>query len=129
MRKHFIKHVVFAWVAIAGFGAIVMLLWSCLIPGIFGLGVINFWQSLGLLALAHLLFGRLGGRFWRVARGGAMRSHQNPIREKWEKMPPEERKEFINKRHEFSCRRPFGRHDFFGTRNFDFDNELKKENE
>jgi len=38
------------------FGFFVMLLWNWLMPTIFGLGTIGYWQAWGLLLLAHLLF-------------------------------------------------------------------------
>jgi hypothetical protein len=39
---------------------VTMWLWNALMPGIFRLPAIGFWQALGLLALSHLLF-RSGG--------------------------------------------------------------------
>jgi hypothetical protein len=109
MKKgmHVLGHFVLGAVAIAGFGAIAMLLWNWLMPVVFGLACISFWQALGLLALARILFGGMGlGRFWGT---GMMRHHHNPIREKWMKMTPEERKEFMMKHH---AHRGFG-YDFF----------------
>ena len=38
------------------FGWIVMLLWNWLMPAIFGLTTITFWQAWGLVLLSHLLF-------------------------------------------------------------------------
>jgi hypothetical protein len=38
------------------YGFLVMLLWNWLMPAIFGLPAIDFWQSWGLVLLAHLLF-------------------------------------------------------------------------
>ena len=38
------------------FGWLVMLLWNWLMPPIFGLTTITFWQAWGLVVLAHLLF-------------------------------------------------------------------------
>ena len=38
------------------FGWIVMLLWNWLMPEIFGLTTITFWQAWGLVILSHLLF-------------------------------------------------------------------------
>lgn len=38
------------------FGWIVMLLWNWLMPPIFGLTTITFWQAWGLVVLTHLLF-------------------------------------------------------------------------
>jgi hypothetical protein len=78
---------------VAGFSAVVMLLWNCLMPVIFNLTLISFWQALGLLALSRILFGGIAGKHW-LGRG----RHHNPMREKWMKMTPEERKEFIRHR-------------------------------
>lgn len=41
------------------FGAVVMWLWNWLMPAIFGLGVITYWQAVGLAVLGRLLFGSL----------------------------------------------------------------------
>lgn len=43
------------------FGWVVMLLWNWLMPEIFDLGVINYWQAVGLIILAKLIFGFGGG--------------------------------------------------------------------
>ena len=43
------------------FSLVIMWLWNWLMPLIFGLRVLTYWQSLGVLALASILFGRLGG--------------------------------------------------------------------
>jgi hypothetical protein len=43
------------------FGWIVMLLWNWLMPDIFGLKTVSYWQAWGLLALSCILFGRIGG--------------------------------------------------------------------
>jgi hypothetical protein len=82
--------------AVAGFGAIVMLLWNWLAPAIFGATVINFWQALGLLVLSKILFGGFGRGF---GAHGRWDGNRNAIREKWMKMTPEERKDFVNKHH------------------------------
>lgn len=44
------------------FGLVIMLLWNWLMPMIFDLTTLTYWQSVGVLALASLLFGRFGGR-------------------------------------------------------------------
>lgn len=106
----------------AAFSAIVMLLWNWLMPAIFGLISINFWQALGLLVLARILFGRFGFGRNRMM-GGGMR--ENPIHEKWMKMTPEQREEFINKRRRFGFGRPFNREHF----GMDEQQEQNKENE
>lgn len=43
------------------FGLAIMLLWNWLMPMIFGLTTLTYWQSVGVLALASILFGRFGG--------------------------------------------------------------------
>lgn len=43
------------------FGLVVMLLWNWLMPMIFGLPVVTYWQGLGVLALSCILFWRMGG--------------------------------------------------------------------
>jgi hypothetical protein len=107
-RMHFFGHFVLGLAAIAGFGAIVMLLWNWLMPAIFGLTPISIWQAFGMLAFTRILFGGMGaGRFWGM---GMMKHHHNPIREKWMQMTPEERKEFMKKHH---AHRGFG-YGFFG---------------
>jgi hypothetical protein len=39
------------------FGLVVKILWNWLMPAIFGLGEITFWQAFGIVLLAKLLFG------------------------------------------------------------------------
>ncbi len=43
------------------FGYVIMLLWNWLIPMIFGLTEISYWQAVGIIILAKLLFGGFGG--------------------------------------------------------------------
>jgi len=43
------------------FGWVVMLLWNWLMPEIFGLKTVSYWQAWGLLLLSSILFGKLGG--------------------------------------------------------------------
>ena len=52
------------------FGAILQLLWNVLMPQVFGLPAIGFWQAIGLFLLAKLFFGfgmgsGRGSRGWR----------------------------------------------------------------
>ncbi len=89
--------VIFFILGFAGFSAVVMLLWNALIPGMLGLNTVGYLQAAGLLILARLLFGGSG------LRGGSPFMHfggHNPLREKWMKMTPEEKKQFIKKRRE-----------------------------
>jgi hypothetical protein len=56
--------VVFGIVAAAVFGLVfgylVMLLWNWLMPAIFGITTITYWQAFGIVILAKLIFGALG---------------------------------------------------------------------
>lgn len=73
-----------AFIAIGG--ALVMLLWNWLAPAIFGWKLITFWQGVGILALCRILFGNHGRGF-----RGFGRRRRRMMRERWEKMTPEER--------------------------------------
>ncbi|MCC7153131.1 MAG: hypothetical protein IT161_01070 [Bryobacterales bacterium] len=73
-----------------GFGQAVLHLWNWLMPDLFGLRQITYWQSIGLLGLSWILFrgGFLGAPFGPGSR-------QRFVRERWEKMTPEERERFV----------------------------------
>ncbi|MCD4849174.1 MAG: hypothetical protein K8R76_13410 [Candidatus Aegiribacteria sp.] len=43
------------------FGVFVKWLWNALMPEIFGLPEISYWQAVGLAVLAHIFFGAHGG--------------------------------------------------------------------
>lgn len=43
------------------FGFVIMWLWNALMPDIFGLGTITYWQGIGLFILAKILCGVGGG--------------------------------------------------------------------
>jgi hypothetical protein len=76
-------------VIIGVLSAVVMCLWNWLVPGLFGGPTVGFWQALGLLVLSRILFGGLKGHghgrqgYWR-----------HRMRERWERMTPEERARF-----------------------------------
>jgi hypothetical protein len=53
------------------FGWVVMLLWNWLMPAIFGLPVISYWQGWGLVLLSQILV--KGG--WRSSGGGRGKRH------------------------------------------------------
>lgn len=76
-----------ALIGIAAFGSVVMLLWNALMPDIFHLPVISFWQALGLLVLTKVLFSNFRG-------GGPRARMRDKLREKWMNMTPEEREKF-----------------------------------
>ncbi len=95
-RRVLIIPLVFA--ALILFGVITLLLWNALMPSIFHLPVINYWQALGLLILARLFFG--GSWIHRNARSHDPRWNYK-IRDKVANMTPEERKDFFEKLHKY----------------------------
>jgi hypothetical protein len=62
------------------FGALVMLLWNWLMPLIFGLPDISYWQAFGIVILVKLIFGTIGHRHQYKDWHGT--------REKWKKRAP-----------------------------------------
>lgn len=42
------------------FGFLVMVLWNWIMPAVFGLTTITYWQAFGLIILVKLIFGTLG---------------------------------------------------------------------
>jgi len=91
--------------AVGAFAFLVKWLWNWLMPPLFGLHVLGYWQALGLLVLCKILFGGFGGRH---SFGGSRRmrftSDMSPeerirLREvfrRWPDMTPEEREECRN---------------------------------
>ncbi|MCL1937352.1 MAG: hypothetical protein FWF52_03020 [Candidatus Azobacteroides sp.] len=96
MKAQIFKRILLALAVLALCGLLIMWLWNALAPSIFGLVSINFWQALGLFVLCRILFGCFNGG-WLFA--ASHRFYRNPIREKWERMSPEEREKFIRHRH------------------------------
>jgi Ca2+/H+ antiporter, TMEM165/GDT1 family len=84
--KKILKIALIVIVACVVFGFVVQGLWNVLLPKIFGLHTITFWQGLGIFVLCKVLFGgpRPGGGFsWR-----------RRMRERWESMTPEQRDKY-----------------------------------
>jgi len=78
-----VKFAVFGVVAITVFGFLVRALWNWLMPQLFGLHALSFWQALGLLLLSWILFGGM--------RGGPGAHRRRRFAERWAEMTPEER--------------------------------------
>ena len=91
MKRHWIlrglKFLLFVALAATVFGFVVMWLWNWLMPVIFGLHAITYWQALGLLVLSKILFGFHG-------RPGFAMHWRQRMMERWEQMTPEEREKF-----------------------------------
>jgi hypothetical protein len=102
-RKKFLATFIFLAVFAAAI-AVVMLLWNALLPAIFGITAINFWQAAGLIILIRILFGGMG----HSKHGGALffdhsmhkRRHAEffEMHKKMRGMSHSERREFIRQR-------------------------------
>jgi hypothetical protein len=84
--KRLVKIAMIAPVAFVAVGFLIMLLWNWLVPPILGGRAIDFWQAWGIFLLSKLLFGGF--------HGGPGRRHTRSLRERWERMTPEERDRF-----------------------------------
>jgi len=81
-----------------------MLLWNWLVPALFAIGTITFWQALGLLILLRILIGpRFGFPFYRGWYGHRWYGHRRHrhfwkqrMYEKWASMSEEDREKFRN---------------------------------
>ena len=90
-RKRWYLFIPLIVVAFIGFGFFTMYLWNWLMPVLFHLPEITFWQTIGLMVLSRLLIGGFGGH------GHHRRGHHHcnsRMHEKWETMTPEERAQF-----------------------------------
>src|SRR5947208_15530751 len=92
MRKYrfltVLKTALFATLAVTVVSFLVMSLWNVLMPGIFAVRAISFWQALGLLVVSKILFGG-----FRPYTGAGSRWRRRMM-ERWEQMTPEEREKF-----------------------------------
>ena len=88
--KRGVKFAIMAVLAVTVFGFVVMSLWNWLMPALFGLHEITFWQALGLLILSKILFGGFRGG---PGHGGDWRRR---MQDRWQKMTPEERNQFCH---------------------------------
>ena len=82
-----LKFLPFAVLFVALFGYVVMALWNWLMPALFALKAIGYWQALGLVVLCRILFGGRGSM-------GGGRSWRQRTNERCERMTPEERERF-----------------------------------
>jgi hypothetical protein len=93
LMKMFIFAIVFLSIFAIGFGAAVLYLWNWLMPSVFGLHTINYWQALGLLGLSWLLF--TGPRGWMGPRLHQRHRMRERWAQHWIRMTPEEREKFV----------------------------------
>lgn len=89
--KFIIMALIFVPLALFAFGEIILHLWNWLMPALFHLPMITFWQGLGLLVLSWLFFGGLRGS---GPRSGYRHNWRRRMHEHWDQMSPEEREKF-----------------------------------
>ena len=77
--------ILFGIAALFLFPLLVKALWNWLMPAVFHLGMITYWQALGILVLSKILFGGFRGR------PGPHRYWRRRMMERWAHMTPEER--------------------------------------
>jgi hypothetical protein len=84
-----LKVIAFVVLGVTVFGFVTRELWNWLMPSIFGLRMITFWQAIGLVLLGKILFGGVhkhghhGGRGWK-----------RHMESRWATMSEEEREKF-----------------------------------
>jgi len=74
--------------AVTLFSFVAMWLWNRLMPTLFGLHVLTFWQAVGLLILSKILFTGFHGR------PGFSRDWRMRFIRRWDQMTPEQREAF-----------------------------------
>ncbi len=83
----------FALAALLIGGLAVMLLWNAILPEVTSVEVLSYWEAVGLLLLARILFGN-----WRSSYPGSYSNKQytrhKAWREKWANMSEAERAQF-----------------------------------
>ena len=100
MKRIFFKNrFIFIPLAVAAFLAlisfVVMQLWNALLPAILHVGVITFWQAMGIFILCKILFGFSKGRGgWGREKGPWMRQR---MEEHYKQMTPEQKERFKQK--------------------------------
>ncbi len=69
-------------------GFVVMWLWNWLMPKLFGLSLINYWEAWGILILSHILFGKKHG-FRHMAEKSRRQKLHEKLRGYAADIPPE----------------------------------------
>jgi hypothetical protein len=84
--KKIVKGILLGACAVAGaflFALLFQYLWNWLMPAIFGLTVITYWQAVGLLVLSKIIF---GGMKFKSRNKNCYPSHHNLSDEEKEKL-------------------------------------------
>jgi hypothetical protein len=118
MKRIFFKgRFIFIPIAVAAFlsliSFVVMQLWNCLLPNILHVGVITFWQAMGVFILCKILFGfgrgKRGGGWGGGPWGGSPWMRQK-MQDRFQNMTPEQKEKFKQKMRDRACG-PWGHRD------------------
>ena len=85
--KKIIGFIILGIAAVTLFGFIVMSLWNSILVAVLHIGIISFWQAMGILVLSKILFGGFSGG----CGGHRAGRWKNEMKEKWQGMNEEER--------------------------------------
>lgn len=85
--KYALLFIVIAPLAVFVFGNVIMLLWNNILTPVLHVSEITFWQGLGILVLAKILFGSFGSR-------GGSNHYYRKQRMMWNTMTPEQKEKF-----------------------------------
>ncbi len=85
--KFILLFIVIAPIAVFAFGSLVMWLWNEALVPVLHVSPVTFWQGLGILVLAKILFSSFGGR------GGPRRNYWKE-KMMWNQMTPEQKEKF-----------------------------------
>ncbi|HEX4851870.1 MAG TPA: hypothetical protein VFV08_13740 [Puia sp.] len=88
-ERMFGKIFLFGVLFLTAISFVIMALWNNILVPLLHIGVINFWQSLGIFVLSKILFGGFRGGHW-----GRHRYWKNKMSQRWADMTPEEREKF-----------------------------------
>ncbi|WP_051294738.1 hypothetical protein [Maridesulfovibrio bastinii] len=91
MRAGFMKVLFKVFIAVGFFALVTMVFWNWLMPEIFGLPELSYFQTLGLLILSRLLFG--GFSSLREMSHFIAHREREALFESWHSMTPEQRAE------------------------------------
>lgn len=131
MKKYYLKgryngwhiagHLFFFTAITIALGYLIMFLWNSIIPNLFNISTITYWQSIGLFVLARIFFGGIWKSDWCSGYNRIKHDYpeNSPIYKKWASMTSEQQKDYIAKRREHF------RHD----KHHYFDQDLKNDQE
>ena len=98
MKKKMILMPIFFIAMVIVIGFAVMYLWNWLMPEIFDLQTINYWQAMGILVLSKILFGGCGHKSKCCgSKHGNQGQWKHKFKHKWSNMSEEDKSKWQEK--------------------------------